>query len=156
MHSENELAAAVKTAFDVDDQIMIEQFIKGREVTCGTAKINGKATALAVTEIISKNEFYDFESKYKAELHDMVTPANFPKPVLDEIMHYSEIFYQQVGMKGVVRMDYIVTDDNRPFFLEVNTIPGQTALSIIPHQIEHIGKDLKKVYTDIILEALND
>ena len=156
VHSENELAAAVKTAFDVDDQIMIEQFIKGREVTCGTAKINGKATALAVTEIISKNEFYDFESKYKAELHDMVTPANFPKPVLDEIMHYSEIFYQKVGMKGVVRMDYIVTDDNRPFFLEVNTIPGQTALSIIPHQIEHIGKDLKKVYTDIILEALND
>ena len=156
VHAENELAAAIKTAFDVDEYVMIEKFIPGREVTCGVAKISGKATSLAVTEIISKNEFYDFESKYKADLHEMVTPADFPQPVLNEIMRYSEIFYHKTGMKGVVRMDYIITPDNKPFFLEVNTIPGQTALSIIPHQIEHIGKDLKQVYTDIILEALNN
>lgn len=154
VHEKRELKHALETAFSIDDQLMIEKNIAGREVTCGVTRINGKATALAVTEIISKNEFYDYESKYKGELHDMITPADFPQNVLDSIMRYSEHFYQKAGLKGVVRIDYIVTDENKPFFLEVNTIPGQTALSIIPHQIKHLGQDLKQVYTNIINEAL--
>lgn len=155
VHAIAELNEAIKDAFAIDSQIMIEKMIPGREVTCGVTRLNGKATALAVTEIVSKNEFYDYESKYKAELHDMVTPAHFPEHVLNDIMRYSETFYQKLGLKGVVRMDYIVTPEEKAIFLEVNTIPGQTALSIIPHQIQHIGKDLKQVYTDIINEAIN-
>ncbi len=69
-------------------------------------------------------------------------------------MRYSEILYQRLGCKGIVRMDYIVTPDNKPMFLEVNTIPGQTALSIVPHQVEHMGMNLSDIYTQLINEAL--
>lgn len=154
-HNREELKEAMVEAFRWDHQIMVERFIPGKEVTCGVVKVDGKAKALAVTEIISKNEFYDFESKYAADLHEMQTPANIDDKVMKEIMHYSEVLYQHFCCKGVVRMDYIITPDNQAFFLEVNTIPGQTALSIIPHQIEHLGLKLVDVYTQLIEDALN-
>lgn len=154
-HNREELKNAMVEAFKWDNQLMVEKFIPGKEVTCGVVKVDGKAKALAVTEIISKNEFYDFESKYAADLHEMQTPANIDAGVMSDIMHYSEVLYQRFGCKGVVRMDYIITPDNHAFFLEVNTIPGQTALSIIPHQIEHLGMNLVDVYTQLIEDALN-
>ena len=155
VHNREELQPAFEEAFRYDKELVVEWFIKGCEVTCGVAKIEGRPKALAVTEIVSKKEFYDFESKYAANLHDMITPARLPQNTLDTIMHDSEKIYAGLGCKGVVRIDYIVTEDGDPFFLEVNTIPGQTALSIIPHQVQHLGQDLKQIYTDIILEALN-
>lgn len=154
VHSRDELKSAFDEAFRYDKELLVEWFIKGCEVTCGVAKIEGRPKALAVTEIVSKKEFYDFESKYAADLHDMITPARLPQNTLDAIMRDSEKIYAGLGCKGVVRFDYIVTEDGKPFFLEVNTIPGQTALSIIPHQVQHLGKDLKQIYTDIIMEVI--
>ena len=154
VHNLDELGTALQEAFKWDNQLMIEKFIPGKEVTCGVLKVDGHPKALAVTEIISKNEFYDFESKYAADLHEMETPAHINPMVMKDIMRYSETLYLRMGCKGVVRMDYIVTPDNHPFFLEVNTIPGQTALSIVPHQVEHMGLNLSDIYTQLIEEAL--
>lgn len=155
VHEKRDLRRAIDTAFDTDSQVMIEQMIHGNEVTCGVARINGKATALAVTEITSQNEFYDFESKYADNLHDMITPAPIAESAIADVMRYSETIYQKLGCKGVVRIDYIVTEENKPIFLEINTIPGQTALSIIPHQVGYLGLDLTDIYTNIINEALS-
>lgn len=154
VHNEAELDKALKEAFKWDNQLMVEKYIHGKEVTCGVLKKDGKPKALAVTCIVSKNEFYDFESKYAANLHEMVTPAPIHEQAMKDIMRYSEILYQRLGCKGIVRMDYIVTPENKPMFLEVNTIPGQTALSIVPHQVEHMGLNLSDIYTQLIEEAL--
>ena len=155
VHNEKELQEAIKEAFRHDNQIMIERFIPGREVTCGMTRINGSIQKLAITEIISKNEFYDFESKYTDHLHDMKTPAEIGEECSNAIFDYSETIYHRLGCKGVVRMDYIVTPEGKPIFLEINTIPGQTSMSIIPHQIQFLGMDIKDLYTNLILEALS-
>lgn len=155
VHNEKEFQEAIKEAFRHDHQIMIEKFIPGREVTCGMTRINGSIQKLAITEIISKNEFYDFESKYTDHLHDMKTPAEIGEECSNAIFNYSEIIYHRLGCKGVVRMDYIVTPEGKPIFLEINTIPGQTSMSIIPHQIQFLGMDIKDLYTNQILEALS-
>lgn len=153
VHCIDDLEEALAEAFKWDKQLMVEKFIPGKEVTCGVLKKDGRPKALAVTEIVSKNEFYDYESKYAADLHEMETPAQIDNSVMQDIMRYSELLYMRMGCEGIVRMDYIITPDQHPFFLEVNTIPGQTALSIIPHQIEILGMNLSEVYTLLIQEA---
>lgn len=154
-HNREELVQAMGEAFRYDEQLMVEKFIEGKEVTCGVGRINGQVKSLAVTEITSENEFYDFESKYTDHLHAMETPANISSKSTQKIIEYSEIIYQRLGCKGVVRIDYIVTPNDEPIFLEINTIPGQTSMSIIPHQIEYLGMNLSNFYTEIILEALS-
>lgn len=155
VHEAAELAKAVEEAFKYDDQLMIEKMIRGREVTCGVGRIDGKIQALAVTEIVvNTREFYDYTSKYTDGQHDLLTPADIPTEIRDVIFQYSEKIYKEMACGGIVRVDFIITEDGTPFFLEVNTIPGQTAMSIIPQQIRYIGKSLTDVYSQLINEAL--
>lgn len=154
VHDESELASAVEEAFKYDSQLMIEKLLVGREVTCGVARVNGKIKALAVTEIVSTREYYDYKSKYTDGLHDLITPADIPDSVRDTVFRYSEKLYRELACGGIVRMDYIITADGTPYFLEVNTIPGQTAMSIIPCQIKYLGLNLTDVYSSLIEEAL--
>lgn len=152
---ESELANAIEEAFKYDDQLMIEKMIRGREVTCGVGRIDGKIQALAVTEIVvNTREFYDYTSKYTDGQHDLLTPADIPAETRDRIFRYAEKIYREMACGGIVRVDFIITDDGTPFFLEVNTIPGQTAMSIIPQQVRYIGKSLTDVYSQLIEEAL--
>lgn len=153
-HDAQELQDAIATAFQVDDQIMIEKFIPGRELTCGVAMINGKPKALAITEILSKKEFYDFEAKYTEGFLEKVTPAQIDKKVEELIMRYSEKLYQGFGCKGVVRFDYIATEEGQPLLLEINTIPGQTAMSLIPKQVQMNNIELNDFYAGLIYEIL--
>ena len=141
-------------AFQVDNQIMVEKFVPGRELTCGVATINGKPKALAITEILSKKEFYDFEAKYTEGFLEKVTPAQINKNIEETIKHYSEKLYQGLGCKGVIRFDFIVTEKEEPFLLEINTIPGQTAMSLIPKQVKMNNIELSDFYAGLIYEIL--
>jgi D-alanine-D-alanine ligase len=150
-HNREELATALASAFEVDEQIMIERFIPGRELTCGVTTWEGKVVALAVTEIKSKKEFYDFEAKYTPGFLELVTPADIDKNVEEKIKEYSELIYKRLGCKGVVRIDFILNQENEPVFLEINTIPGQTAMSIIPKQLAYNNIPLSEFYANLIL-----
>jgi D-alanine-D-alanine ligase len=153
-HDAEELRAAVALAFEVDEQLMIERFIPGRELTCGVATWQGKMQALAVTEIKSKKEYYDFEAKYTPGFLEMVTPAEIDKSIEQKVKKYSEIIYKKLGCSGVVRIDFILSAENEPVFLEINTIPGQTAMSIIPKQLAYNNIPLGAFYSQLILECL--
>lgn len=155
VHNLAQLREAIKDAFQYDDQLLIEKLISGQELACGVATVDGKCKALAVTEIVSKNEFYDYQSKYTDGLHDLVIPANLSQENYNLVMQYSEKIYHHLNCKGVVRVDFIITADGIPYFLEINTIPGQTAMSIIPSQVRYNHMDVQDFYTDMIMDALN-
>jgi len=154
-HNLEELKEAIQIAFTIDQQIMIEQFIPGRELTCGVALWKGKIKALAVSEILSKKEFYDFEAKYTPGFLEVVTPAEISSDLEQIVKTYSEIIYKRFGCKGVVRIDFILTPEKTPMFLEINTIPGQTAVSLVPRQLKYNQIDLQEFYGALVLDALN-
>ncbi|MBQ7735969.1 MAG: D-alanine--D-alanine ligase [Bacteroidales bacterium] len=154
VHGENELAAAIDEAFKYDDQILIEKMIHGREIACGVVRLQGEIKPLAITEIVTKTEFYDYTCKYSDGLHDLITPADFPADVTERINQYAVKVFRELGCGGIVRVDFIVTADETPYFLEVNTIPGQTSMSIVPSQVETLGLNLTEVYSQLIEEAL--
>ncbi|MBO4645160.1 MAG: D-alanine--D-alanine ligase [Bacteroidales bacterium] len=154
VHDETELAAAIEEAFRYDSQLMVEKMISGRELTCGVIRHDGKIRSLAVTEIVARREFYDYKSKYTSGLHDLITPADIPDELRNLISRFSENIYHELACKGVVRFDFIATPEGTPYFLEVNTIPGQTSQSIVPNQIRFAGMELSEVYSSLIEEAL--
>ena len=137
-----ELIAAIDTAFRESNEVMIEAFLDGREVACGVVKTKIKAIVLPVTEIISKNEFFDYEAKYTPGKSDEVTPADMPAVVTDEIQRLSSLIYDLLGCKGIVRVDFIIIGQ-KPYFLEINTIPGMTEESLVPKQALAAGIPLE-------------
>jgi len=153
-HNRKELVSAIALAFKEDTQVVVERFIPGKELTCGVATWKGEVKALAVTEIKSKKEYYDFEAKYTPGFLELITPAEIEQEVEEKVKNYSKIIYKKLGCKGVVRMDYILNSERDPVFLEINTIPGQTAMSIIPKQLAYNNISLKEFYTNFIVETL--
>lgn len=151
--TENELKEAVDKAFREDDEVLIEKFIEGREITCGVMIINGKVTGLPITEIISNKEFFDYESKYDG-IADEITPADIPKYVEINCIEKSEFLYRKLNCKGVVRFDYIFTAQDL-YFLEVNIVPGLSEASIVPQQADHFGLKLQDIFSMLIEEALS-
>ena len=147
-----EFLPAVETAFKESRAVLIETFMNGREVACGVLKTKKKETILPVTEIISKNEFFDYEAKYSPGKSDEVTPAEMDREITDEIQRLSSLIYDLLGCRGIVRVDFIIVGQ-KPFFLEINTIPGMTEESIIPKQAKSAGLSLEELYS-MILEDL--
>ena len=148
-----ELKTALALAFKQDNQVLIEQFIPGREITCGVMKTENQVQSLAITEIISKNEYFDFESKYDPSLADEITPAPIPEEIQRQCKQTSEKIYTLLGCSGIARIDYIY-NDNGLFFIEINTIPGQTNESIIPKQLRHLRLNFTALCTQLIEEAM--
>ncbi len=144
-----ELIAAVEKAFRESDEVMIEAFIKGREVACGVVRTRSRSLILPVTEIISKNEFFDYEAKYTPGRSEEITPAMIPAKISDEIQKLSLRIYNLLGCKGIVRVDFIIVED-KPVFLEINTVPGMSAESIIPKQARAAGIELADLYSMVI------
>jgi D-alanine-D-alanine ligase len=144
-----ELAGAVSEAFRESDEILIESFMQGREVACGLVKTNTRKIIFPVTEIISKNEFFDFEAKYTPGKSDEITPAALPEKLTDEIRELSSRIAGLLGCRGIVRVDFIITGD-KPLFLEINTVPGMTEESIIPKQAAAAGIPLEDLYSMVI------
>lgn len=148
-----ELKPAIEKAFAEDDEIIIEEFIKGRELTCGVFEYDSEILRFPVTEIISKKDFFDYEAKYNPAFAEEITPAEITEEDATRIQETSAKLYQVLNCKGLVRFDYILNSDNL-WFLEVNTIPGMSNESIIPQQINAMGYTLGDFYSMIIEEAL--
>jgi len=153
-HDSNELITAIEFAFNYDDQILIEQNINGREITCGVFKSKSELVVLPITEVVSKKEFFDYEAKYTSKMADEITPAMIPEDVAEECRQTSLFLYKRLNCKGVVRFDYIFNDSGL-YFLEVNTIPGQSENSIVPQQVRCMGLTITEFYTLLLNETLN-
>ncbi len=152
-----ELLPAICEAFTEDDTVMIEEFVKGREFDCGVMKIKGKKFVFPITEIIplGEHEFFDYAAKYDG-FSDEVTPAEVEPVIAEEIQDISSRLYDLLDCKGVVRFDYIYnTDKQQLTFLEVNSIPGQSAESIVPKQAQAMSISTNKLYEMIIEDALS-
>ncbi len=143
------LIPAIAEAFKESDEVLVESFMKGTEVACGVVKIKDRAIILPVTEIVSKNEFFDYEAKYTPGMSEEITPARVTADVTGEIQKLSSEIYDHLGCKGIVRIDFIVID-NKPWFLEVNTVPGMTIGSLIPQQAKVYGLPLEELYSMVI------
>jgi D-alanine-D-alanine ligase len=150
----DEFGMAVEKAFKEDDQVLIEEFIEGRELTVGVFKSGGKIIVLPITEVISQKDFFDYEAKYEGASTE-VTPAEIDEVVADKIRDEAAKIYRVFNCRGVVRIDFIYNEATRqPFMLEINTIPGQSEASIVPQQVRAMGWSLKEFYTKLIEEAL--
>ena len=144
---------AINKAYAEDDEVLVQQFIKGREMACGVFTINGEVEVFPVTEVISKNDFFDYKAKYTEGMASEITPAHITKEQSSECRRLTEYMYRKFNCKGVVRFDYFLAE-NEWWFLEVNTVPGFSAESIIPKQAKAAGYNLKEFYGSIVQEAL--
>lgn len=143
---------AIDRAFQEDDEVLVEEAIEGIEINCGVFRMGGNITALPLTEIVPKNEFFDYEAKYLGA-SDEITPARISDSLTQTCQDLSVELYDRFQCRGLVRFDYILKDDVF-YFLEVNTIPGLSAASIVPQQIRAAGMKESDVYAGLIEEAL--
>ena len=151
----DDLEDALARAFEEDDEILVEEFIKGREITCAVLKNKGEIMTLPVCEIVSKKEFFDFEAKYDPKLADEIVPAPIPESMFKQCQQTSGELYRQLNCRGLVRFDYIY-NDNGMFFLEVNTVPGMTEASIVPKMAKAHGLSLEELFGMVLEEALGE
>lgn len=153
--SVEELLPAIEKAFKEDDQVLIEEYIEGRELTIGVYRVNGYLHTLPATEIISKNKFFDYEAKYTPGITNEVTPAQIDNSIREQLESKAAYIYRHLNCRGVVRMDFILQKQtNKLYFLEVNTTPGQSENSILPQQVRASGKDLKDFYGALLEECI--
>ena len=148
------LQAAVDKAFAEGREVVLESFIKGTEVTCGCYKIKGKEVVFPITEVVTSNEFFDYDAKYNGQVEE-ITPARLSEDLTLKIQRETSRIYDILGAKGLIRVDYIIPDDGEPMLLEINTTPGMTATSFIPQQVRAAGLNITDVMTDIIEDSLN-
>ena len=144
---------AIERAFAEGDEVICEAFMQGVEITCGVYKTKNNAVAFPITEVVTSNEFFDYDAKYNGQV-DEITPARIPNHVRDAVQALTLKIYDILGCKGIIRVDYILTDNWTINLLEVNTTPGMTATSFIPQQVRAAGLDIKNVLSDIIENQL--
>ncbi len=150
----DELEEALAKAFKEDDQILIEEFISGREFTVGVFRTTREIVVLPITEIMTKKDFFDYEAKYQG-LSEEVTPAEIDTDMKNKIESAARKVYEVFNCRGVIRIDFIYNETkNQPFILEINTVPGQTEASVVPQQVKIMGWSLKEFYSSLIEEAL--
>ncbi len=149
----SEMDAAIANAFGEGDEIIIESFISGTEVTCGCYKTKDKSVVFPITEVVSKNEFFDYEAKYNASMAEEITPARISDELTNLIQSRTSEIYDILDCRGIIRADYIIAGDG-VYLLEVNTTPGMTQTSFIPQQVRAAGLDIKDVMSDIIENEL--
>ncbi len=150
-----ELAPALLKAFNEDSQVLVEEFISGREFTIGVFKSKGITTVLPITEIKTENEFFDFEAKYEGKSEE-ITPAIISDTMFKDLTEAAKKVYATLNCRGVVRVDFIY-DENaaKAYMLEVNTVPGQSEASVIPQQVKAMGWTLTDFYATIIEDTLS-
>ena len=145
---------AIALAFAEGAEVLVEAFMAGTEITCGVYKTKTKSHVLPITEVVSENEFFDFDAKYKGQVQE-ITPARISDALTERVHKLTSAIYDILGCKGIVRIDYIISEGDVINLLEVNTTPGMTATSFIPQQIAAAGMDIKDVMTEIIENELN-
>ncbi|MBK7040959.1 MAG: D-alanine--D-alanine ligase [Bacteroidetes bacterium] len=149
-----DLQPALDAVYAIESQAMVEEFVKGREFSIGVYRVQGELTALPVTEIISSKEFFDYEAKYTPGMTNEVTPALVDEPVANNIAETAKKIYDLLNCKGICRVDFILEENTgKLYFLEINTIPGQSENSIVPQQVRATGKTLIEFYGTLIEES---
>ena len=157
-----DIQPAISIAFAEGDEVIIEAFMKGVEVTCGMYRVQGKEVVFPITEVVTHNEFFDYDAKYKGQVEE-ITPARISDTLRDAVQAQTRHIYGVLGCKGIIRVDYIlvpvdepddadrhIADGHRIMLLEVNTTPGMTATSFIPQQVRAAGLSMTDVLRDII------
>ena len=144
---------ALQTAFEVDENILIESFLNGREFSVGVLKLNGKTTVLGITEIIPENDFFDYEAKYLGKSKE-ITPAQVDAEIEQKLIQTTAKVYDILGMTGFSRVDFIVMN-GEPYFIEINTNPGLSPQSIFPQQVAYRGLNFSDLLDSEIQLALN-
>ena len=144
-----EVEPAIEKAFAEGDEVICEAFMKGVEITCGVYKTKNKAVAFPITEVVTSNEFFDYDAKYNGQV-DEITPARIPDEVRDAVQAMTLKIYDILGCKGIIRVDYILTEGWTINLLEVNTTPGMTATSFIPQQVRAAGLNIGEVLSEIV------
>jgi D-alanine-D-alanine ligase len=151
-----ELESAIEKAFKEDDQVLIEQMITGREFTVGVFKNKDKIEVLPITEVIAHKEFFDYEAKYEGKSTE-ITPAKIDETWKMNLEETARKAYSIFNCRGVVRIDFIYNEkENRPYMLEINTIPGQSEASVIPQQVRAKGWNLTEFYSKLVDAALEN
>lgn len=148
------LPAAIDKAFAEGKEVVIESFIAGTEVTCGCYKVKGEEVIFPITEVVTSNEFFDFDAKYNGQVQE-ITPARISAEWTQKVQQETSRIYDLLGAKGLIRVDYIIPADGEPYLLEINTTPGMTATSFIPQQVKAAGLNITDVMNDIIENEIN-
>ena len=148
-----DLEAAIHLALEEDSEVLVESFIPGREFTCGALRTGGREFTFPVTEVITKNEFFDYEAKYTKGMSTEVTPANIPEELTRKCQSMTAKIYDVLDCRGLVRIDFII-HEGEPYFLEVNGIPGMSEMSIIPIQLRNLVHTEKEIYNLIIENSI--
>ncbi|MCQ2064465.1 MAG: D-alanine--D-alanine ligase [Bacteroidaceae bacterium] len=150
----DQVIKAVEEAFKENDEIMVESFMQGTEVTNGYYRTRKREVRLPVTEVVPETEFFDYDAKYNGKVKE-ITPARISDELRDRIQDLTAKIYDLIGCHGIIRNDYIITDSDKINLLEVNTTPGMTATSFIPQQIKAAGMDLTEVLTELIEDSFD-
>lgn len=151
--SQTQMTNAIEKAFSESDEVIVEALIQGTEVTNGIYKTQEKTVVLPITEVVTENDFFDFEAKYVQGKAEEITPARLSDELTQRIKTLTSAIYDILGCRGLVRIDYIIQEGNI-FLLEINTVPGMTSTSFIPQQIAAEGLNIAEVFTDIIEDAI--
>ncbi len=153
--AEEQILPAIEAAQKESDDVIIEAFMDGTELTCGLYKTTDRTVIFPLTEVRTSNEFFDTDAKYTPGKTQEITPAEVSKEVEQKVKETASEVYDLMTMKGIVRIDFIVKKDGTPFVLEVNTTPGQTATSFIPQQIRAAGMKEKDVFSEVMDSILS-
>ena len=149
----NELPLAIEKAFAEGNEVMVEALMTGTEVTCGMYRTREKEVVFPITEVVTSNEFFDYDAKYNGQVEE-ITPACLPDEWSENIQNQTRKIYSALNAKGIIRVDYIVEESGKINLLEVNTTPGMTVTSFIPQQVRAAGLDIRDVMSDIIENEL--
>lgn len=149
-----DIAPAIEKALTESDEVVIESFLDGTEVTCGLYKTKKRTVIFPLTEVVSSNEFFDYEAKYTPGIASEITPARVSDEIRDKVQSIASKVYDILNMKGIVRIDFIICKD-RVCLLEVNTTPGMTVTSFIPQQIKANGMEPSDVFSEVIDDILD-
>lgn len=153
VRSAEELPAAVELALTESDEVLVEECIAGREMGCGVMIAGGREYVFPITEIVPKKEFFDYEAKYTAGCSEEITPADIAPAVREALNRMTLEAYRTCRCRGVVRVDFIVTPEGKPYFIELNSIPGMSGGSIVPKQAAAMGMTLGELYDIVIADT---
>ncbi len=148
-----QLRPAIDLALKEGEDVMVEAFMQGTEITCGCYKTKEKTVVFPITEVVPENEFFDYDAKYNGQVSE-ITPARLSERLTERVQQLTSKTYDILGCHGIIRIDYIITEGDKINLLEINTTPGMTATSFIPQQVRAAGLDIKDVMTDIIEDSL--
>ena len=147
--NKDQLAPAIRKAMLESSEIMVEQFLEGTEISIGVYKTREKSVVLPATEVVTSNEFFDYDAKYNGQVEE-ITPARLPEDVTRRVREITSHIYDILHCNGIIRIDYIISKEGKISMLEVNTTPGMTVTSFIPQQVRAAGLEMKDVLTDIV------